>query len=127
MAAKIRWLSVREVHAFHDLALSQYGGMPGLRDAGLLESAVFRPRTAHEYGVTDLAELAAKLALGIVSNHAFFDGNKRTALLASLTFLALNGKRFTADEIEIAGLLIDTANREISEEVLIRWYKQRTE
>ena len=127
MATRIRWLSVREVYAFHDLALSEYGGMPGLRDAGLLESAVFRPRTAYEYGVTDLAELAAKLAFGIVSNHAFFDGNKRTALLASLTFLLLNGKRFTANESEIAALLIDAANHELSEEELMHWFKQRTE
>ena len=126
MARGIRWLIVREVHAFHDLALAEHGGMPGLRDAGLLESAVLRPRTAYEYGVTDLAELAAKLAFGIVSNHAFFDGNKRTALIASLTFLRLNGVKFTAEESEIAGLLIDTANKELSEEELIHWYKQRS-
>jgi prophage maintenance system killer protein len=61
MAAKIRWLSVREVYAFHDLALSEHGGKPGLRDAGLLESAVLRPKTAYAYGTSDLAELAAKL------------------------------------------------------------------
>src|SRR5262249_36555805 len=127
VATKIRWLTVREVRAFHDLALSEHGGMPGLRDPGLLESAVFRRRTAYEYGVTELAELAAKLAFGIASNHAFFDGNKRTALLASLTFLRLNGKQFTASESEIATLLIDTANREISEEELIHWFKQKTE
>ena len=127
MASKIRWLSVREVYAFHDLALSEHGGMPGLRDAGLLESAVLRPKTAYEYGTSDLAELAAKLAFGLVSNHAFFDGNKRTALLASLTFLRLNGKKFTASESEIAALLIDTANHEFSEKELIHWFKQRTE
>ena len=127
MAAKIRWLSVREVYAFHDLALSEHGGMPGLRDAGLLESAVLRPKTAYEYGTSDLAELAAKLAFGLVSIHAFFDGNKRTALLASLTFLRLNGKKFTASESEIAALLIDTANHELSENELIHWFKQRTE
>jgi death on curing protein len=122
MAAKIRWLSVREVYAFHDLALSEHGGMPGLRDAGLLES-----ETAYEYGTSDLAELAAKLAFGLVSNHAFFDGNKRTALVASLTFLRLNDKKFTASESEIAALLIDTANHESSENDLIHWFKQRTE
>jgi death-on-curing protein len=127
MATTIRWLTVREVHAFHDLAISEHGGMPGLRDAGLLESAVNRPRTAYEYGVTDLADLAAKLAFGLVSNHAFFDGNKRTALLASVTFLRLNGMNFTADESEIAALLIDAANDELSEEALMRWYRQRTE
>ena len=127
MAAKIRWLSVREVSAFHDLALREHGGMPGLRDAGLLESAVLRPKTAYQYGTSDLAELAAKLAFGLVSNHAFFDGNKRTALLASLTFLRLNGKKFTASESEIAALLIDTANHELSENELINWFKQRTE
>ena len=127
MAAKIRWLSVREVYAFHDMALSQHGGMSGLRDAGLLESAVLRPRTDYEYGTNDLAELAAKLAFGLISNHAFFDGNKRTSLLASLTFLRLNGKKFTASESEMAALLIDTANHELSETDLIHWFKQRTE
>ena len=126
MATRIRWLTVREVHAFHDLALSEHGGMPGLRDAGLLESAVFRPRTAYEYGTTDLAELAAKLAFGIVTDHAFFDGNKRTALLASLTFLKLNGIPFSITEPEIASILIDAANRELSESELIKLFKQFT-
>jgi death on curing protein len=121
MAAKTRWLSVREVYAFHDLALSEHGGMPGLRDAGLLESAVLRPKTAYEYGTSDFAELAAKLAFGLVSSH------KRTALLASLTFLRLNGKKFTASESEIAALLIDTANHELGENELIHWFKERTE
>jgi death on curing protein len=126
MAARIRWLSVREVYAFHDLALSEHGGMPGLRDAGLLESAVLRPKTAYEYGAIGSADLAAKLAFGLVSNHAFLDGNKRTALIASLTFLHLNGTEFTASESEIAALLIDTANHELSENELIDWFKQRT-
>ena len=93
MAAKIRWLSVREVYAFHDLALSEHGGMPGLRDAGLLESAVLRPRTAYEYGTSDLAELAAKLAFGLISNHAFFDGNKRASLTCQPDFLALERQK----------------------------------
>ena len=86
-----------------------------------------RPKTAYEYGTSDLAELVAKLAFGLVSNHPFFDGNKRTALLASLTFLRLNGKKFNASESEIAALLIDTANHELSENELIHWFKQRTE
>jgi death-on-curing protein len=127
MASKIRWLTVREVHAFHDSVLSDHGGMPGLRDSGLLDSAVSRARLAYDYGVTDLSELAAKLAFGIISNHAFFDGNKRTALLASVTFLLLNHKRFTATESEAVSLMLDVANRELSEEELIDWYKRRTE
>jgi death on curing protein len=126
MATKIRWLTVREVHAFHDNTLSEHGGLPGLRAAGLLESAVSRARMAYDYGVSDLAELAAKLAFGIISNHAFLDGNKRTALLASATFLLLNGKRFTAAENEALSLMIDVANDELSEEELIGWYKSRT-
>jgi death-on-curing protein len=126
MAAKIRWLSLREVYAFHDLALSEHGGMRGLRDAGLLESAVLRPKRAYEYGTSDLAELAAKLAFGLISNHAFFDGNKRTALLASLTFLRLNGTKCTASESEIATFFIDTANHEAGEDELIQWFKERT-
>jgi prophage maintenance system killer protein len=85
-----------------------------------------RPKTAYEDGTSDLAELAAKLAFGLVSNHAFLDGNKRTALLASLTFLRLNGKKFTASESEIAALLIDTANHELSEDELINSLVQAT-
>ena len=126
MAANIRSLTVREVNAFHDMALSEHGGMPGLRDPGLLESAVLRPQIAYGYGVTDLAELAAKLAFGLLSNHAFFDGNKRTALISSLVFLRLNGQQFTIGEAEIAMLLIATANGEITEEELVHWYKQKT-
>ena len=83
---KIRWLSVREVYAFHDLALSEHGGMPGLRDVGLLESAVLWQKTAYEYGTGGLAELAAKLAFGLVSNQTFFDGNKRTAFRGSKSY-----------------------------------------
>jgi death-on-curing protein len=126
VAANIRWLTVREVHAFHDMALSEHGGMPGLRDPGLLESAVLRLQIAYGYGVTDLAELAAKLAFGLLSNYAFFDGNKRTALISSLVFLRLNGRQFTIGEAEIAMLLIATANGEITEEELVHWYKQKT-
>jgi death-on-curing protein len=124
MARRIRWLSVSEVHAFHDLQLAEHGGLPGLRDAGLLESAVLRPQNAYEYGTTDLAELAAKLAFGLISNHPFFDGNKRTALVASVVFLRLNGKGFAASEHEAAVVMIDTAARNISEEQLVRWYHQ---
>jgi len=69
----------------------------------------------------------AKLAFGLVSNPAFFDGKTRTALLVGLTFLRLNGKKFSASESEIAALLIDTANHELSENELIHWFKQRTE
>ena len=83
--------------------------------------------TAYEDGTSDLAEFAPKLAFGLVSNHVFLDGNKRTALLASLTFLRVNGKKFTASESEIAALLIDTANHELSEDELIHWFKQPTE
>ena len=97
MAARIRWLTVREVYAFHDLALSEHGGMPGLRDAGLLESAVLRPKTAYEYGTSDLAELPAKLGFGLVSNHAFLDGNKRTAFASVHTFLLVNGYDLKVD------------------------------
>ena len=126
MAANIRSLTVREVNAFHDMALNENGGMPGLRDPGLLESAVLRPQIAYGYGVTDLAELAAKLAFGLLSNHAFFDGNKRTALISSLVFLRLNGQQFTIGGAEVATLLIATANGEITEEELVHWYKQKT-
>jgi len=98
----IVWLDKRLVVAIHDRQLAEHGGQAGIRDEGLLESALARPQQLYAYGdpVPDLADLAATLAYGLARNHAFVDGNKRTAYVACRTFLALNDAELSADPEE---------------------------
>ncbi len=91
------YLTVAEVLAMHADQVERYGGSHGIRDQGLLEAALFRPQTGY---YADLIEEAAALWESIAQNHAFIDGNKRTAFAATYTFLAINGARFTADAEE---------------------------
>ena len=102
----VRHLSVDEVLAVHERVLSSFGGAPGLRDAGLLESALYRPRTGY---YRDLAEMAAALFESLLMNHPFVDGNKRVAFFATDVFLRLNGWRFDvkarATDDRLRGLL----------------------
>ena len=88
-----RWLERRIIVAVHDAQLVRYGGAGGIRDAGLLESAIARPRNLHAYGETELCALATAYAFGIVRNHPFVDGNKRTAFVTAALFLRENGLR----------------------------------
>lgn len=115
------WLTAELEIAIHDEQLRIFGGPEGLRDRGALESALDRPKNKWHYGVDDLAELAASVAFGLAKNHAFVDGNKRTALLGLVTFLGLNGIDFVADEAQAAAAIIDLAAGEIEEEGLARW------
>src|SRR5512147_2729947 len=88
------YLTVAEVLAMHADQIQRYGGSHGIRDQGLLEAALFRPQTGY---YADLIEEAAALWESLAQNHAFIDGNKRTAFAATYTFLAINGARLTAD------------------------------
>lgn len=92
------YLTVIEVLSIHDDQIERYGGTPGLRDAGLLEAALFRPQTGH---YADLIEEAAALWESLAQNHPFIDGNKRSAFAVTYTFLVINGARLTADADEI--------------------------
>mgnify|MGYP002788690516 FL=1 len=94
------WLSIELVVAIHGEQLQEFGGPAGLRDRGMLESALGRPRNKWSFGEEDLATLAAAYAFGIARNHPFVDGNKRAALLALITFLGLNGIDFVASNAE---------------------------
>ena len=97
------WLRIETILMLHDRGLALHGGPSGVRDLGLLESALARPANRHAYeGVEDLAELAATYASGISSNHPFVDGNKRAAFLAMGAFLDLNGERLIAPQAEAA-------------------------
>ena len=117
------WLTRRIIIAIHDEQLAIHGGATGLRDEGMLESALDRPRNKWSYESADLPELAAAYAFGIARNHPFVDGNKRTSLLALYTFLGVNGVDFNVSEAEAAAIILSLAAGEVSEESLARWIR----
>ncbi len=117
------WLSRDLVLAIHDEQLREHGGASGVRDAGLLESALARPRNAAGYGDPDVAELGALYAIGIARNHPFVDGNKRTAFAALFTFLALNGMEFEPAEVDATVTILHLAAGDISDEDFIAWVR----
>jgi death-on-curing protein len=117
------WLTRQMIIAIHDEQLAIHGGASGLRDDGMLESALDRPRNRWAYESAELAELAAAYAFGIARNHPFVDGNKRTALLALYTFLGVNGYDFVVAEAEAAAIILALAAGEVSEESLARWIR----
>ncbi|HVQ11617.1 MAG TPA: type II toxin-antitoxin system death-on-curing family toxin [Methyloceanibacter sp.] len=115
------WLSPELVIAIHDEQLAEFGGASGLRDAGALESAIARPLNQYHYGKTELAALAAAYSFGLSRNHAFVDGNKRTAFLAIVTFLGLNDLEFVVPEPEAVVVMLALAAGEIDEAGLAKW------
>ena len=117
------WLSRKLVQAIHDEQLAEHGGAPGLRDAGLLESALARPLNRAGYGDPDIAELAAVYAIGLIGNHPFIDGNKRTAYVALETFLALNGLRFPATDADAVITTLRLAAGDIPDADFIAWVR----
>jgi death-on-curing protein len=117
------WLNRQMIIAIHDEQLTIHGGAGGLRDEGMLESALDRPRNNWTCEQAELAELAAAHAFGMARNHPFVDGNKRTALLALYTFLGVNGIDFDVPEAEAAAIILALAAGEVSEESLTRWIR----
>jgi death-on-curing protein len=117
------WLPLELVLAIHERQLRQFGGPPGVRDAGALESALGRAQNRWAYEEADLASLAAAYAFGIARNHAFVDGNKRTALVSLVTFLGLNDIDFVADEAEAVVIIRDLAAGLVDETSLARWIR----
>ena len=122
------WIRQDVVLSTHEEALSIHGGPEGLRDPGLLESALARPKNLFAYSeqVPSLAQLAASYAKGIVANHPFMDGNKRTAFIVSVSFLKLNGLQLTATKEERVLTFWSFAAEEISEEQLALWFSVNT-
>jgi death on curing protein len=116
------WVRREALEILHGRSLQQFGGPPGLRDAGLLESALARPVNLWAYtGETGLSRLAAAYGFGIARNHPFVDGNKRAAFLASTLFLALNGLRLTATTLDSVSTYFALAAGDIGEEELAGW------
>jgi death-on-curing protein len=116
------WLDKRAVLLLHEESLATFGGARGLRDEGLLDSPLARPvNKFHSDGVDDLAELAAAYGFGIAKNRAFVDGNKRAAFLAIGLFLALNGSRLRADQLDAIATILALAAGELDEARLAKW------
>jgi death-on-curing protein len=120
------WLDRTLVEVIHIDQIGEHGGSPGIRDEGLLESALVRPRNRWAYNPdSDLATLAAAYGFGLSRNHPFIDGNKRAALMAIYTFLAINGYELEATETEAVVIIMQTAEGASGEEELTDWIRDR--
>jgi death-on-curing protein len=120
------WLSGRLVLTMHRKALARHGGADGVRDPGLLESALARPLNRAAYGDPDPLQLAALYAIAIARNHPFIDGNKRTAYLALEVFLALNGLALTATDAESVVAMLAMAAGTMTDDEFILWVREHT-
>ena len=122
---KIKWLLLETVLAIHSRQLAEHGGQDGMREEGLLLSALDRPKNLHSYSTdVDLADLAASYAHSIVKNHAFIDGNKRTAIMACELFLAINGQELVANDEDTYIAMIGLADGSVSEQEFAKWLRQ---
>lgn len=119
-----KWLAKQALLLLHGESLAEHGGLAGIRDEALLDSALGRPINQHAYGgVTDIVQLAAAYAFGIARNHPFADGNKRAALIAAGLFLRINGRRLKADKIDAYRATMTLAAGEIGEEEFAAWLR----
>ena len=117
------WITYEQAIAIHSRQLRRFGGAPGLRDEGMLRSALERPINKRRYEQSDTAEPAAAYAFGLVKNHAFVDGNKRIAFMAMMSFLLKNGVTFAPDPAHATAIILSLAAGEVSEESLTRWIR----
>lgn len=117
------WIDIEVALVAHEEQLAEHGGAAGIRDRSMLESALARPHNLIAYGEPDVADLAASYAFGIARNHPFVDGNKRTALVVSETFLMLNGYTLTATDAEVVVAFLALAAGELSVDELADWFR----
>jgi death-on-curing protein len=118
------WIDEAVIRAIHDEQLAEHGGLSGLRDPGLLDSALARPRNLVAYGTPDMAALAAAYGCGIARNHPFIDGNKRTALVLTELFVILNGGEITADDSDWLATMLTVADGSMSELEFATWIRR---
>lgn len=122
------WVAHSVVLAIHEAQLAEHGGIAGIRDEGLLASALARPRNLEASGEdVDAASLAAAYAFGIARNHPFLDGNKRTAFVVMELFLDLNGFALNADDMDCISTMLALASGDLSEKMLSAWLRKKTE
>ena len=119
------WLLKPVILAAHNMMISRFGGAPGIRGEGLLDSALARPvNLYHHENMSDITRLAASYAAGIIKNHAFVDGHKRTGFIAAYTFLDINGETLQADEISATTMTFSLESSEVSEIEYATWLTQ---
>lgn len=122
-----RWIDASLIYAIHDRLLAEHGGLDGIRDRGGVESALARPMNLAEYGEPDASALAAAYAYGLLRNHGFADGNKRTAWVAARLFLADDGCRLRFDRLEAVRVVEGAAGGALSEVELAAWFREHLE
>lgn len=122
-----RWIDRRALLLLHDESLAEHGGAAGLRDEGLLDSALARPQNLLAYGAPDIFALAAAYGVGVAKNHAFVDGNKRAAFLAVGLFLALNGYRLVATQADATLAMLAVASGDMPEDTFAAWLRAHTQ
>lgn len=121
-----RWIQPAVVLAVHDRQIAEHGGMPGLRDPGLLAGALARPQNLAAYGRPDVADLAAAYAFGLIQDHPFLDGNKRTGYVVSRVFLLLHGADLAAPLAERVLAMLRVATGDLDEPGLAAWFRARS-
>lgn len=120
-----RWVSLEVVLAIHGRQIAEHGGADGIRDLGLIESALARPANLVSYGDPDAAALAAAYAHGLVSNHGFVDGNKRVAWVTARLFLLANGRSLEFDPFDAIRIMEAASAGQVSEEEVANWFRLR--
>jgi len=126
--AEPEWVEISVIKTLHDRSIALHGGLPGLRDEGLLQSALERPKNRYFYdGVDDVVALAATYGVAVAANHPFSDGNKRAAFLCLLLFLRLNGWRLTADRVDATKTILCIAAGELDVDQLTEWIRKNIE
>jgi death on curing protein len=120
-----RWIDPKVIQAVHEAQLAEHGGLDGVRDQGLVESALARPQNLAAYGEPDAADLAAAYAYGIARNHGFADGNKRTGWIAARLFLADNDHTLVAEKADVVMLMLNLAAGLVDETTVAAWFRAR--
>lgn len=123
---RLVWVDAAVIHAIHEEQLAEHGGSAGLRDHGLLESALARPQNLAAYGEPDIAACAAAYGYGLSRNHPFIDGNKRTALVAVELFLVLNAHVLEAADADCVLTMLQVAEGSMSEEKFAAWIRKNS-
>jgi len=124
--AEPTWITLDDALTFHESMIALYGGEPGVRDSGLVESALARARNVYAYESQDLTVLAATYAQGIAKNHGFVDGNTRTALVCAMTFLRINGAPLKRDNAEAVVMIEGLATGKIDRDTFAGWLSKLT-